>query len=329
MKKLLIFLISFIPTLLFCYEWQQIGTANCNINNYVCSIGGGETLCTDTGIIMSMGGTWIEHNLGLPVWGSIDGYPEDKILIMGDGTDSDGIYMYNFCSGELEVLEYFFKPHFIIILNGDIYVGGEDGLIKSNEGWEPVEFFNGFNCLAMEYYEGETDYYVVTTSDDIFISEDNGETWIQSSAGSPLISDMIFDNFGILWGIFPDHSNSSGLWKSSDFGYSWDIEYFSDAMSSVHITDEKVYVGWEEYFEGAEGVALWNQEEQQMQFMNDGLPNRNINKLSENTNIYCSNLVCCTEEGAFITTSLEVDVIDDQIIKNEYWLSNYPNPFNP
>jgi hypothetical protein len=42
MKKLLIFLISFIPTLLFCYEWQQIGTANCNINNYVCSIGGGE-----------------------------------------------------------------------------------------------------------------------------------------------------------------------------------------------------------------------------------------------------------------------------------------------
>jgi hypothetical protein len=194
---------------------------------------------------------------------------------------------------------------------------------KSADGlsFTSIEFFDMKNCISFASFE---DHFVVSADNEIYCSPDNGETWDQVAAGSPIISDMSFHSDGTLYGIFPDGSNSSGLWSSTNFGETWNVEFWSLFMSSVGIDAAgNVFAGWEN-----EGIAQWNPVSQELDFFNDGLPGLTIRKITSHPDIDCINVVACTDNGAYLLTNYIVGLEEHKPEHTNYSLSNYPNPFD-
>jgi hypothetical protein len=213
-------------------------------------------------------------------------------------------------------------------INNTYYAGGLYGMWESSDGlnWSEIVYFNLKNCVAMAYFEN---HFVVSADSEIYYSHDTGATWNLVQPGSPLISDLAFHANGILYGIFPGPSNSSGLWSSNDFGESWNVEFWSNFMSSVGLdAEDNIFVGWEH--PGTEGVALWDPVSHELEFFNDGLPNLNINKITYNPYIESLNVICCTDSGAYMLTDYTgVGFEENELDIKNYKLQNYPNPFNP
>jgi len=139
-KKLFIaFVVTlFIPVICQAYLWTQIGSADVETYDYYL-FGGGvayEIICEENGILVNEGGDWTEYSYGnLPVWDveTVMAATADIIVVMGDGTDSDGIYGFNFSNYEFNILQWLQYPHFINYCPADshYYAGGEEGLFKS------------------------------------------------------------------------------------------------------------------------------------------------------------------------------------------------------
>ena len=89
-----------------------------------------------------------------------------------------------------------------------------------------------------------------------------------------------------------------------------------------------MYVGWHQLpGQGTgEGVASYDPASGELAYMNDNLPCRLVNEITENAYIDCYNIVVCTDSGAFITCDIVVDVpeITDQPGDE---LLCFPNPF--
>lgn len=333
---MLVFLILLFLTIsIFAYEWQNIGPADLEVHNFYVW-GGGiayEIICTSTGLLVNQDGDWESYSFSnLPVWDveTVTMATADLLVVMGDGTYSDGVYCFNFINHEFILGEYFIHPEFIEYFHADssYYVGGEQGLMKSEDGatWGEVEFFEEKYCFDMVAYEN---HYVVSTDDGVFYSNDSGENWLQSESYESL-SDMVFSSSGILYGIFPDESWSSGLWSSNDFGQTWNVEFWSVNLKSVGFDcNQMLFVGWDEANAENEGIANWTMDIWELSFFNEGLPNLNINKIMSHPILDCINMLCCTDGGVYLLTDYQTSNSDPTLPKPEFELSNYPNPFNP
>ncbi|MCK4311783.1 MAG: hypothetical protein KAW88_03500, partial [Candidatus Cloacimonetes bacterium] len=152
MKRIILITLMIIPILCNAYIWESIGPSDITANNfYVCDTGIiWEIICTSNGILINNDGIWEEYNYSyLPVWDVhyVTLATGDLLVVMGNGSYSDGIYLFNFINFEFFVVEWFFNPRFIEYCETDgyFYVGGEQGLAKSETGtiWEAIEFFNG------------------------------------------------------------------------------------------------------------------------------------------------------------------------------------------
>ena len=292
-----------------------------------------EIICASNGFFLYEAQGWVNYsNGGLPVWAvhSVESETGDIIVIMGDGSYSDGIYLFDFETGEFSILYWIMNPHFLVKCetNGYYYVGGEEGLLVSEDGldWENVEYFNNINCEAMAYYE---EHLIVSANNSyLYYSDNSGQDWYESES-YVWISDMVFDFNERLYGIFPDMSWSSGLWSSDDYGVIWEVEFWDTMMSSVCIDfGGLVFVGWEEPSTN-EGIAVWTPDIWDLTFFNDGLPNLYINKITFHPYIDCINIIACTDGGVYLLTGYEVEAEDKIVPTNEITLYNYPNPFNP
>jgi hypothetical protein len=287
-----------------------------------------ELICTDSGVIFYDGEEWIECSYGnLPVWGAIPApdYPEAMIVVMGNGTDSDGIYLFACMTQEFMNLYWLLHPRFIQCYQegSAVYAGGGEGLIRSEDGlvWEPVTYFNGMNCYTMACY-GEN--LVVGTETDVHYSLDGGINWAPSQCYL-WISDLAFDQNGILYGIFPDGSYSSGLWSSNNGGQNWDIQFWYTGMSSVWIDFENnVFVGWEEE---SQGVAMYMTDIWELVYFNEGLPDLTINNICCNPLIDCNNIVACTNDGVHLLTDYSTSTGEKNTPPRHSILYNSPNPF--
>ena len=307
------------------FGWNALGPTDYTINDYLCA--DTEVLCTNSGLLIYdwQADEWSEYsNGGLPVWQAIRHVDDLLIVIMGNGSYSDGIWFFNLETGEFTISDWVMNPNFIYQTVSGYYVGYEFGLIYSEdlETWTDISALDGYDCVDMEMFNGEM---VVSTFDIVFHSIDNGETW-NAPENSPLITDMTFDQDGKLWGVFPSTSNSSGLYSSDDLGETWDVEMWSMNMSCVYWVGNQIYIAWENDFEEG-GVARWNPTTQAPEHMNEGLPNLVIKSLTTNDMVDCYNLVACTEQGAYIEFSLEVSA-DEEEIAPLVDFSNYPNPFS-
>lgn len=329
MKKLFVIILALlVSSFASAYEWDGIGPSNVQVNNfntvfYDVPI---EILCTSNGILINEGGNWIEYiHVGLPAWSAVGLDSNNILVLLGDGSWSDGVYKFNLTSHQFEVVEWIPFPNFLHYCKSDnmYYAGGEHGMWKSTDGlsFAPIEYFDMKKCVAFAFFE---DHFVVSADGNIYCSADCGETWSQATTGSPYICDMSFNDNGTLYGVFPGFSNSSGLWSSVDYGENWDVELWIQMMSSVGMdAGGNIFVGWEEG-----GVAQWDTATQELEFFNDGLPNLNINKITSHPDIDVVNIVACTDSGAYLLTDYTVGVEEDKPGHQHGSLSNYPNPFD-
>ncbi|MBL7137442.1 MAG: T9SS type A sorting domain-containing protein [Bacteroidales bacterium] len=264
-------------------------------------------ICHDGGLYLYdlVSQTWTDHPAMLPVLDAcyLDG--ENILVIMGDGTDSDGIYQYNPVSDQFELIQFIDSPNFIYYSESEqpYYIGHHLGLLTSPDGltWTPIDTFNNKAIVTMDTYEN---HYVVSEMDNLYgvwYSDDSGNTWTLSP-GSPMISCLGFDQEGLLYGIFPDGSYSSGLWSSPDFGQTWEVEFWSTEMSCVGFDYANVFVGWGNNAASPEqGVAWYHPETASLTFINDNLPNLIINQVTHNPSMSAIALFCCTENGAYVS----------------------------
>ena len=329
MKNLFILISALlVSNFVSAYEWDSIGPSDIQVNSfntvfYNISL---EILCTSDGFLINEGDNWIEYTYGgLPAWNAVGLDPNNILVLLGDGSWSDGVYKFNLTSHQFDVAEIITFPNFLHYCEFDsaYYAGGEYGMWKSADGlnFTLIDYFDMKKCVAFAYFEN---HFVVSADDEIYCSLDSGETWIQAQPGSPYVSDMLFDDDGIIYGIFPEESYSSGLWSSNDYGENWDVEFWDAYMSSVGIdADGNIFVGWEN-----EGIAQWHSVSQELNFFNDGLPNLHINKITTHSDIDCINIVACTDNGAYLLTNYPVGIEEDKPEYQYYSLSNYPNPFN-
>ncbi len=329
MKNLFILIAALlVSTFTSAYEWSSIGPSDVQVNNfntvfYNMSL---EILCTSDGILINEGDNWIDYTYGgLPAWSAVGLDPNNILVLLGDGSWSDGVYKFNLTSHQFDVVEYIVFPNFLQYCDSDstYYAGGEYGMWKSDDGsgFTLIDYFDMKDCVAFAFFEN---HFVVSADGETYCSPDSGETWVQAQPYSPPIYDMSFHIDGTLYGIFPGNSNSSGLWSSNDFGGTWDVEFYALTSSSVGIdADGNIFVGSEDG-----GVARWDPMTQELEVFNDGLPNLNINKITTHPEIDCINIVACTDSGAYLLTNYPVGIEEDKPGYQFCSLSNYPNPYD-
>gem|GEM_PF-452770 len=321
MKKyaFIILLLSFF-TPARAYNWIPFGPDTINALN-ICFEAG-----PTFGVICASNGMYIfEDNIqewvffsygGLPVRGAVNLTPTTILVAMGNMSWSDGIYTFDLLSHQFAVVEWVVDPSYIIYYDeipagetgsytGAFFAGSRyNGLYTSADGynWTEVPFFTGKACLAMACYQ---QHLVVSCNgnNEMYLSDDYGGSWNQAPIPTPWISDMKFNNEGELYGIFPDHSNSSGLWHSVDFGNTWQNSFYSDNMGAVgYDAVGDLFVGWEALFAPYyEGIAIYNPSAPPpgLTFLNEGLPNTSINKILWNPTMSVIAIFCCTAGGVY------------------------------
>lgn len=333
MKRLSLFLIILIyPFFSYSNNWIPIGPDTVAVNNVFTSYSANVLLLSD-GILVNDGSGWKKYSKGnLPVWDAIELSQDTLILVMGNGNRSDGIYKFVVGDSSFEILGGGVNPHFIVKnpYNQYYYVGSEEGLEKSSDGilWEEVDFFKNKNCLAMDFFN---EHCVISVSGDtsgIYFSTDGGNSWALSSQFSYHFSDLLFNESGILYGVFPDETWSSGLWMSKDYGVNWNVEFWATNISSIGYTADRLFVSWYKPDLDKEGIAIWDTLSQELKFLNDGLPNVKIRYIKENQIFDCANITACTDSGAYCLTEFPVSIKNKIIIPKNFHLINYPNPFN-
>ena len=334
MKKMIVlFIIIFLSSLSFAYVWENVGPSDLQVNNFNTVFYNilVEILCSCDGIHINEGGTWVEYPYsGLPAWSAVGLDPNNILVLFGDGSWSDGIYKFNLSTHQFDIAEWIPFPNFLLYCtsNDTYYAGGLYGMWESTDGmnWSEIAYFTLKDCVAMAYFEN---HFVVSADNEIYYSPDSGITWNLAQPGLFYISDLIFYSNGTLYGILPGGSNSSGLWSSNDFGESWNVEFYSNLMSSVGLdAEDNIFVGWEH--PGIEGFALWDPVNQELEFFNDGLPNLYVNKITYNPYIESLNIISCTDSGAYMLTDYAgVGIEENELEITNYKLQNYPNPFNP
>ncbi len=318
-KGMLILFLLLVPISLLSYQWDVYGPENVEIFDFLFTDNVSAAGVAE-GIMIEEFPNWQLYSYGdLPVWKMEELNDQEILLIMGNGSWSDGVYTFNIDSYDFTVQEWLYLPSFLEFNpeNNTYYVGYKYGLVKSTDGynWTEISYFNGMNCIAMACYENNL---VISADGDIYYSSDSGTSWQQSSI-LPL-SDFAFTETGELYGIFPDHSNSSGLWKSEDFGQTWDVEFWSDSMIAVAIDcNGVIFVGWEEPFEQFEGVGIWNPSSQELTLINEGLACLLINDIEIFPLVDAPSMICSTEDGGYFVTDYAQEQVTQVIPLETGW----------
>ena len=313
------------------YTWNPIGPDTANISKICFGLGLPYwVLCADDGMYLYNHSTHEcdFYTYGLPVvdatWFTFD----KMLLVMGDGSWSDGIWTFDFETHQFEVVEWNANPNFLMFddFNNTWWAGFQfNGMMKSTDGinWEQIPYFEFGSPYCMDSYG---DHLVVSELSNIYgihYSDDGGETW-QEASGAPMISDMDFDGWGSLLGVFPDFSNSSGLWSSTDFGISWEVMFWSDNMSAVGFDAAgEIFVGWKEDF----GIAHYDPLAPQpgLTYLNEGLSSLNINRIQTNPTMSAMAIFVSTDEGAYYSYDYMVGVEESKDV-SKVQIEIFPNP---
>ncbi len=312
----------------FSYEWDSIGPTSITVNNfhvisYNIDI---EIICANEGLYINEGNEWNQYsNSELPAIAAVGLDPNNLLVLMGNGSWSDGIYKFNLTTHLFEIVEWIAFPNFLKYCEYDemYYVGGEYGFWKSIDGlnFTAVPYFNSMKCMAFAYFDN---HFVVSADLRPRWSDDGGNTWNMASYDSPSGVSLDFDSDGKLYGMLPGPSYSSGVWRSIDFGATWDVEFWSLDMWSLKVdSEDNLFVSWQEN----RGVAHWIPETCLLVSYKDGLPNHNVNMLTTHPTIGYNNIVACTDGGTYILKDYVVDVkgiVDEETVV----LTNSPNPFS-
>jgi len=332
MKTLYFFLFFVLfPFYIYSSDWIPIGPDTVQVNG--CMSYQKDILLVSDGIMVNEYGNWNKYSYGnLPVWDVIGFSKDTLLLVIGNGSYSDGIYKFDLTNHQFHVVKWCINPHFIKrnSFTGTYYVGNEYGLLKSNDGanWMNVERLNNKDCRAIAIFNNHIIISVASDTAGIIFSNDTGLSWQYSPNMSAALTDFAFDEDSVLYGILPGDSYSSGLWKSYDFGNSWENEFYSMNMNAVSYTASSLFVGWYHSDCGYKGAAIWDICQKKFISLNDGLPNTDIRNISINQFFDCPNITVCTDSGAYCLTEFPIAIHEKSLKPVEFTSANYPNPFN-
>jgi hypothetical protein len=321
-----VFLLCF--TSLFGYQWVEIVPSDYDVNDVIFTP---ETLAaTAQGILYHEVAGWQLYPTTLPVWQLMQISDTEVIAIMGDGSWSDGIYIFNLQTGEQQILEYAPWPEFIFYCNNDnkYYVGFGQGLLSSEDGenWNEVEYFSWNPCRAMIACE---DNYVVG-GDYVYYSTNSGTDWQQTEISWSFCAFAVNEEpEPTFYGVFPGTSYSSGLYSSENSGADWQVVFWHIYLTDVlRLYNGMTFVSFADEAEVEPGVASYDFEDDSFTFYNTGLPEATVNKLTINPLVNCLNVVACSSQGAYMLTGFVTETQEEQI-PYSYRIKTYPNPFNP
>lgn len=339
MKKLLLTLIAiFIVSYGFSYNWEIYGPENIKANklNVFPSEYLSGVICVDTGIYIVndfYGTTWDYYSyFNMPVIDVVEcNYNVDSIMVvMGNGSYSDGIYSFNLITGQFQVLHYCINPSFIYkhYGNGSYYVGYEDGMLISEDGyaWNEISFFSGKNCEDIQIYNDYIAVAIDQPNDNVFWSEDGGENW-EPIIGDYKIAKLLLNYFCNLFGICIENSSDCGYYKLTEYSMMWENKFFTENINTLGFdNDGRSFLGWYAANGEHKGIAKYFDytPTNYLTFFNQGLPNLNINDITSTDEYVGGSIVfCCTDEGAFYCTNYVG--IETLKAENEQ-IFIYPNP---
>lgn len=334
MIKKILTLIIFLPLFCNAYHWNPVTPDSVHALNICFDAGYPFVVATTKGLLMNDGPSysWVSYNYGLPVW-EVIADPDSSgvlILVMGNGSYSDGIYKFYVNTHTFRVLEWIINPTFIKFnkLDHRFYAGTRfHGMKVSEDGihWSDVPYFSGKAAAAMDIFDS---HITVVQENNLFatyISSDTGNTWQQSTSSVP-IHDLAYNHFGKLYGVYTGMSNSSGLYSSSDFGQTWDLEQYDMGMNTVGFdVIQNVFTGWHQPAGQTLGVAVYDSNSHEFSFMNSGLPCRNINKFKVNPIMSSIAIFACTDSGVYFTNDY-MSELGAEGIENGNDVKISPNP---
>ncbi len=330
-KSILLTLLLLFGSIFQIQAWQLVGPADIVATN-ICFAElpySGTMICTNDGMYL-----FNENNYqwdyftdaGLPVIEGIFMDTENILLIMGNGSYSDGIYNFNRNTGQFSVVEYCAEPTFLKFdHNASIYyVGYSTGLLVSEDGatWEENSYFSSKNCLDLSINYTNLVVSVNELPPNTYWSNDSGTSWHNSSTFSAIhrISSYYSSHF---FGTCPLNTPLSGLYYSDDGGNNWDLEFSSYYMSDVsYDPNGYLIVAWNNPGTGYEGIATYEQGggTASLTFLNEGLPSAHINRVKQQEGIDVHFAYVCTDMGVYNYVFVGVE----EISKPEFTLS--PNP---
>ena len=328
-----ILLLVFIPFIGGSYSWQSFCPDTIHANNICFGVGSWKgVICSPTGMYLWEPDIeeWSFYTYGLPVTGAAN-LDESRILVtMGNGTYSDGIYTFHLETHQFEVVEWLYKPVFLKYYdyNQRYYVGLEDnGLFLSPNGmdWNSVSYFDTISCQSMDFY-GE---HIIVSSGAysfpcIYFSDDAGSSW-NISINAYGLENVKFNNSGIAYSILPGMSNSAGIHYSDDYGNFWSAVYWVfyinalgiDAMGNIFLgLDYGLGIGMLYYPNPYPYPDLV--------FLNEGLPNLNINEITINPAMSAIAIFCCTDAGVYVSYDYMVGENENRAETQK--INIFPNP---
>ncbi len=192
----------------------------------------------------------------IPLW---DIYKRDASTFMGlfgMGTYSDGLYNFDLNAHSWTIDEWFVWPHFIQKYpnTGRYYVGESMGLFDSFDGseWNIVIGMGGADCYSLAWQDN---HLVTNIGSSVRYSSDSGQTWQQSSM--ILLKGFRFAADGTLYGLMNAGSDSDGLWRSEDFGATWNVVFYTTGLCCIGPDFNGVLpLGWDQVNEVGCHAAL-------------------------------------------------------------------------
>ena len=314
----------------YAWEWEEYGPPGIKANK-ICFFENANVhamICVDSGMFLitdNNGQSWEFYDFRA-VDAISPGYNSDSlIVVMNEGSYSDGIYSFNIETGQFNLIDYWYKPNFIIANNSydQFYVGYEYGLAFSEDGitWTDVAFFETLKCIDMEIENGN---YVVSTLfffNNTFLSQDGGNNWLPIEGVD--VFGLASHSYSGIFGVSPDYSPNCGLNKLNANNLEWETLFPSQTFSALGTDNVGTpFVGWHDGTPPFEGIAKY--EGSDLVFYNDGLPNLNINYISSPMIFGATVIYCCTDGGAY-SRVLSVGIKENQSIDG---LSIFPNPIS-
>lgn len=343
MRKLLILAICLILGMnIFAYEWEPYGPPG--ITAYKIHIFEQDFVCA----LFTYSGFYLSEELYSPTWMYSDikatgaaSYNADSILIiLSDGSYSDGIYVMDVNTQEYDVLTYCEWPNFILKIHGEshYFVGFKNGLLESLDGktWTEVNSFSGIKCLDMASCDDMMMVAVEYYYNNAFVSFDQGSSWDQvigwwDYKTKELAGTGHYGMNSTIVGIFEqDPGDGPGLYEFD--GTQWEPLYLSYDIAELGADIfHSPLIGWNYGTPPDVGIGIyqWNSPNAGLHFLNNGLPDQNIVDIGKNGLlgfVGASVVFCITESGSYVCRGVGVGL--DQVSQEDQNIEVFPNPVN-
>lgn len=333
-KQFVLALCMLIGMNLLAYEWEPYGPES--IDAYKIHVFENDFATA----IFVESGFYLSYHYYNPNWEYYDfpasgaaSYNADTILlILNEGTYSDGIYILDVNTQTITVMEYCVEPNYIAKVPDEphYFVGHEYGMLESIGGlvWTEVSYLNDCRCIDMAV---KSDKYAVACDmmeDNVFISNDGGLIWEQIIDWNKYTELDIVGHYSLysIIGICQE-SFEPGLYELAE--NEWEVLYPSHDISALGSDNsDSPIIGWNQGNPPDIGIARYkmNPPNVGLSYFNEGLPDLNIIDIAEgDPGIFGSIWIfCVTESGVFVCKN--VTLSSEARVNEGLAIELFPNP---